>query len=137
MKRVFGKGGIRTYFEPTNTLRQSFFSPKDPLENNEKTEAVYHISCKECPATYIGETGRALGTRFAEHWQPSRITSAQLCVIRWIPDIFLIWKMLKFQALSLDIFKEELEKLSRLQCTDPTSTETQEELTSQEFITTY
>ena len=79
LKRVFEKAGVRTYFKPTNTLRQSLVSPKDPLEKNEKTGAVYHISCKECPAAYVGETGRALGTRLAEHRQPSRITSAVVC----------------------------------------------------------
>ena len=31
------------------------------------TEAIYDIPCKNCPKTYIGETGRLFNTRFSEH----------------------------------------------------------------------
>ena len=30
-------------------------------------EVVYQVSCKQCPKTYIGETGRKLGIRIKEH----------------------------------------------------------------------
>ena len=36
---------------------------------------VYHISCEDCPASYIGETERSLKSRFQEHQRPSSTTS--------------------------------------------------------------
>ena len=32
---------------------------------------VYHIKCKDCTVSYIGETGRQVKTRVKEHWKPS------------------------------------------------------------------
>ena len=40
---------------------------------------VYHIECRDCDAIYVGQTGRKLKTRLAEHHQPytaiHRVTS--------------------------------------------------------------
>ena len=47
-------------------MRKLFCKSKDPIPKNEKS-GVYRIDCGECPATYIGETGRKLSTRFGEH----------------------------------------------------------------------
>ena len=41
--------------------------PKDKIIDEEKTELIYRISCKNCPSFYIGETGRKLGLRMKEH----------------------------------------------------------------------
>ena len=43
---------LRNYKEKTNKLNQN---------------GVYKVYCKECEATYIGETGRKLSTRLQEH----------------------------------------------------------------------
>ena len=40
---------------------------KDTLEKWNKTNVVYKFTCKDCPATYIGETKRSLKTRINEH----------------------------------------------------------------------
>ena len=41
--------------------------PKDEVEDSKKTHCVYHIPCKSCNHTYIGEIGRTFGTRLEEH----------------------------------------------------------------------
>jgi len=41
--------------------------PKDKQEKEEITDCVYKIPCSNCEQTYIGETGRKLGTRLKEH----------------------------------------------------------------------
>ena len=46
--------------------------PKDRLTNKDSficltSDLIYCISCRRCPAIYIGETGRTLRERFGEH----------------------------------------------------------------------
>ena len=41
--------------------------PTDKISDEEKTEVVYKIPCKNCERVYVGETGRPLGTRVKEH----------------------------------------------------------------------
>ena len=40
---------------------------KDPSPINSRAGAVYKIPCAECPASYVGETGRTLECRIKEH----------------------------------------------------------------------
>ena len=65
--RVYKKHGFATSFKPHKTLRQMLVHPKDKLDHLQKAETVYEIPCAGCPKTYIGETGRAFGTRLQEH----------------------------------------------------------------------
>ena len=37
------------------------------MEPKDRQGAVYKIKCCDCPATYVGETGRNLNTRLTEH----------------------------------------------------------------------
>ena len=75
LKRIFGTFGITTYFKPTNTLRQLLVRPKDPVGKDKIVGPVYHISCEDCDASYVGETERSLKARFGEHRRPSSTTS--------------------------------------------------------------
>jgi len=59
--------GIATANCPYRTLRNILVHPKDKIIDEEKTELIYRISCKNCPSSYIGETGRKLGLRMKEH----------------------------------------------------------------------
>ena len=45
----------------------SQFSIKDKVENQHQHNVVYEATCPECPATYIGETGRRISERITEH----------------------------------------------------------------------
>jgi hypothetical protein len=40
---------------------------KDPTDTKTRIGTVYKVTCAECPATYIGETGRTLDCRIKEH----------------------------------------------------------------------
>ena len=59
--------GNRVAHKPITTLRQLLTNVKDKVEPKDRQEAVYKIKCCDCPATYVGETGRNLNTRLTEH----------------------------------------------------------------------
>ena len=42
-------------------------SPKDPLDNSEKSCLVYQVLCRDCSFVYIGQTKRDLISRLDEH----------------------------------------------------------------------
>nr|VZI04109.1 unnamed protein product [Spirometra erinaceieuropaei] len=46
--------------------------PKAPLQLGEPTNVIYRIRCNSCEANYIGETGKRLQTRVAEHMRAVR-----------------------------------------------------------------
>ena len=37
------------------------------VKDEEKTELIYHVPCKNCSSSYVGETGRKFGLRIKEH----------------------------------------------------------------------
>ena len=40
---------------------------KDPVPQGMKSGVVYQVGCQDCPATYVGQTARALSQRLKEH----------------------------------------------------------------------
>ena len=40
---------------------------KDKVKDEEKTELIYRVPCKNCSSSYVGETGRKFGLRIKEH----------------------------------------------------------------------
>ena len=42
-------------------------SLKDKTETEDQSGVVYQLKCKDCSATYIGESGRKLEKRLSEH----------------------------------------------------------------------
>jgi hypothetical protein len=67
LQRVFKKYDIAVHHKPINTLRSLLVHPKDKTPHNNKTGAIYKISCVTCNNVYIGETARTLGKRVDEH----------------------------------------------------------------------
>ena len=61
------KIGVRTIFKSQGTLRQRLMKVKIKDPELKKKEVVYKIPCRDCDAAYIGETGRSLQKRIAEH----------------------------------------------------------------------
>jgi len=66
--------GERRHFETPLTsvsrhiiYRCDVVHPKDKVKDEEKTELIYCVSCKNCYSSYVGETGRTFGLRIKEH----------------------------------------------------------------------
>jgi len=66
-------------FYPINTAQKLFTRLKDPLPLSEKS-GVYSLRCKDCPATFIGQTGRKLSIRISEHKKLSTINGRKIIV---------------------------------------------------------
>ena len=61
------KHGYSTAMKPHCTLHNILVHPKDKRDALQTAETIYEIPCKNCPKTYIGETGRLFKTRLNEH----------------------------------------------------------------------
>ena len=65
--RVSKCHGIATANCPHQTLQNFVVHPKDKVKHEEKTESIYHVHCKNCSSSYVGETGRKFSLRIKEH----------------------------------------------------------------------
>ena len=54
LRGVFRSFNVLAYFKPTNTLQQLPVWPKEKVENGKVLGPVYHITCDDCDARYIG-----------------------------------------------------------------------------------
>ena len=54
-------------FKGCNTIREHLVHPKDQDDDGNPTHVVYKISCKDCSATYVGQTKHRLRDRLKEH----------------------------------------------------------------------
>ena len=67
IKRVLQQVGLGVGMKPVCVLSKIFCKPEDKVLDKGKSGLVYQISCRDCDAVYIGETGRSLETRKREH----------------------------------------------------------------------
>ena len=67
VQRIFQKHDVKIAHKPTRKLRNELCHIKDKRDINEKAGVVYKLDCKNCDATYVGETGRQVQDRMAEH----------------------------------------------------------------------
>ncbi|BHF66735.1 hypothetical protein SprV_0200975700 [Sparganum proliferum] len=65
--RLLAPLGIGVAHRPEATIRRQLMKPKDPLPRQETSGVVYRIWCSCGQSNYVGETGRQLQTRMAEH----------------------------------------------------------------------
>jgi len=56
--RILKSHGIATANCPHQTLWNFVVHPKDKVKDEEKTELIYRVPCKNCSTSHIGETGR-------------------------------------------------------------------------------
>ena len=69
LRRILTQLDIKVVFHPLITLRHMLVHPKDPVPLDQQKGVVYSIPYNECPKVYIGQTGRTLRHRLAEHRQ--------------------------------------------------------------------
>ena len=63
----FNKNDIRVSFHSPNKMGKYIKVQKDICPHTSKSNVVYKISCNNCDASYVGQTGRQLKTRITEH----------------------------------------------------------------------
>ena len=68
--RLVRKAGVAAHVRPHQTIRRMLVAPKDKDEMNKKCDTVYHLRCADCPAEYVGESGKSLRTRISQHTRP-------------------------------------------------------------------
>ena len=62
---------LKLITKPHRTIRQTLVNVKNRVPE-EKTGVVYEVPCCDCDHVYVGETGRTLKKRLAEHKQAVR-----------------------------------------------------------------
>ncbi|BHF61399.1 hypothetical protein SprV_0100437300 [Sparganum proliferum] len=67
VSRLLTPLGVGVAHRPEATIRRQIMRPKDPLPRQETSGVVYRIWCSCGQSNYVGETGRLLRTRIAEH----------------------------------------------------------------------
>jgi hypothetical protein len=67
IKRILDKHDIRTIMIPGINLRNIVCKLKDRITTEETANCIYVIGCKDCDATYVGETKRRFKNRLTEH----------------------------------------------------------------------
>ena len=58
--RILTQVDIGVALKPHHTLYSLFRKPKDVINFEQKRGLVYQISCRDCNAVYVGETGVVL-----------------------------------------------------------------------------
>ena len=59
IKCVLQQVGVGVAMKPVCVLSNIFCKPIDQVLDKEKSGHIYQISCRDCDAVYIGETGRS------------------------------------------------------------------------------
>jgi len=65
--KILKSHGIATANSPHRTLRNFVVHLKDKVRDDEKTELIYRVPCKNCASSYVGKTGRKFGLRIKEY----------------------------------------------------------------------
>jgi len=72
---------IKVGFHCFNKLNRFIKPHKDKNKFDEFSNVVYKISCRDCDASYVGQTKRQLKTRLKEHKSNVKLDSNKLSVI--------------------------------------------------------
>ena len=71
IKIILAKHNVKTTLKPFQILSQLFPKPKDKLQKQQMTGAIYSIPCKNCEKTYIGQTKTAIRNMVKETQESS------------------------------------------------------------------
>ena len=67
IRRVLNEAGLKVAMIPVKTIGNCLSSPKDVIQEHEKSQLVYKIPCADCEFVYVGQTKRYLNARVVEH----------------------------------------------------------------------
>ena len=73
VERCLKKFDVTLAHKPTRTLESELSKLKDKRRTHEQAGVVNKLSCKEGDAIYVGETGRQVSHRMAEHQRDIRL----------------------------------------------------------------
>ncbi len=72
ISRLIRKVGVTAHTKPHTIIRKLLVVPnKDQDKPEDKCALVYHLSCQDCDAHYVGETEQILKHRIKEHSRDS------------------------------------------------------------------
>ena len=63
---------LKLITKPHRTIRQTLVNVKNRVPEEKKTGVIYEVPCHDCDHVYVGEIGRTLKKRLAEHKQAVR-----------------------------------------------------------------
>ena len=72
--------------KPMHTLSSILSHPKDRVPDADKSNVVHSIGCRDCNASFVGETGRAFKTHLIEHrktFEKADFSSSALAKHAW------------------------------------------------------
>lgn len=81
MNKQYRKLNYKPVYKGFDKLNKFIKTQKDIVPHNSKNNVVYRIKCKNCDATYVGQTGRQLKTRINEHKKYINRNTTQQSVI--------------------------------------------------------
>jgi len=67
LRHITNNLDTKTSFYSLNKLENFIKGQKDSIPKLLQTNLVYKLTCRDCDATYVGQTGRTLKTRISEH----------------------------------------------------------------------
>ena len=103
---------VQVYMKPFRTLRRILSHPKDRVPDDDKSNVVYKINCRDCDASYVGETKRALKTCVSEHHRAVKkmdFSGSALAQHAWEHDHHIDWT----SACILDVESHYRSRLAR------------------------
>jgi len=78
---LFNKSVYTVGFKGLNKLDKIVRVQKDYTEHSHKNNVVYKINCKNCDASYVGQTKRQIRTRIKEHYNNIKTDKSKHSVI--------------------------------------------------------
>ena len=67
ISRILKRYDVNVAHQPARKLKNEICHLKDRRSVNERAGVVYKLNCRDCNAVYVGETGRQVEDRMAEH----------------------------------------------------------------------
>jgi len=80
-RSISKKHNLNLAFSTSNSLTKFIKTGKDPVDHSSCYNVVYQIKCRDCEASYVGQTKRPLKTRIKEHLEDINKSSGLLSVV--------------------------------------------------------